>query len=162
MSMSNPGSRERDLADHGPGPRSLWGWSPPPLPADRGLERLVDRLLPRTGFVLILFYGFLIALLNLAPHLPRRPELVTEGVAFLAAGSWCALNYWRCRHAHCIVTASGWLPLAAFAFFEALLGRSLVSGFEQPIFLAVLALGIAFEVVWARTHGTNAIGRPAC
>ena len=143
-------------------PRSLWGWSPPPLPANSRFESLVDRLLPRTGLELVLFYGALIALLNISPHLARRPELALDGVAFLAAGSWCALNYWRCRHAHCLVTASAWLPLSAFAFAEAVIGRSLISGYEQPIFLGILGVAIVFEVVWTRTQGTNAIGRPAC
>ena len=150
------------VVDSSCAPSSLWGWSPPPLPASSRLERLVDRLMPRTGLELVLFYGFVIALLSIAPHLPRRAELIAEGFAFLAAGSWCALNFWRCRHAHCVVTAGAWLPLAAFAFVEAAIGRSLIRGFEQPIFLGFLAVGIVFEVVWQRTHGSNAIGRPAC
>ena len=143
-------------------PRSLWGWSPAPLPAGTRLERAVDRLLPRTGWALCLFYGGLVGLLLAAPYLPRRGELFLDGVCFLAAGGWCALNFWRCRHAHCVVTAAGWLPLAVFAFAEAVLGRTLIHGFEQPIFLGVLVLGVGFEVVWARIHGTNAVGVPAC
>lgn len=143
-------------------PKSLWGWSPSPLPASSSLERLVDRLLPRTGLALVLFYGALIAVLSIAPHLPRRPELALDGVVFLAAGSWCGLNFWRCRHAHCLVTASAWLPLSAFAFAEAVIGRSLISGYEQPVFLGILAIAVVFEVVWTRTQGTNAIGRAAC
>lgn len=142
--------------------RSLWGWSPPPLPANTRFERLVDRVMPRTGLELALFYGLVVALLLIAPHFPRRAELAVDGFAALAAGGWCALNFWRCRHAHCLITAAGWLPLATFAFAEAAIGRTLIHGYEQPIFLGILVLGVVFEVVWARTHGTNAIGRPAC
>ena len=164
MKTFTPNARPKQSQefDAGCAPSSLWGWSPPPMPANGKLERAVDRLMPRTGLELVLFYGFVIALLSIAPHLPRRAELAADGVAFLGAGGWCALNFWRCRHAHCVVTAAAWLPLAAFAFVEAAIGRSLIRGFEQPIFLGFLALGIVFEVVWQRSRGTNAIGRPAC
>lgn len=123
---------------------------------------MVDAVMPRTGLELCLFYGAVAALLLAAPHLPRRGELAVDGVAALAAGGWCALNFWRCRHAHCLLTASGWLPLALLAFGEAALGRSLIRGYEQPIFLGILVVGVAFEVAWARARGTNAIGRAAC
>ena len=142
--------------------RALWGWSPPALPANSNLERVVDGVFPRTGLGCALSYAFVIGLLLLAPHLPRRPELIADGVAALAAGTWCGVNFWRCRHAHCLVTAAGWLPLAAFVFGEAALGRSLILGFEQPIFLGVLGIALAFEVIWSRTQGSNAIGRSAC
>lgn len=143
-------------------PRSLWGWSPPPRPATTRVERSLDRFMPRTGLELCLFYGLVVGLLLFAPHLPRRGELLVDGTAFLLAGSWCALNFWRCRHAHCVVTAGGWLPLAAFAFAEAVAGRTLMAGLEQPIFIAILVVGVAFEVVWARARGTNAIGARVC
>lgn len=164
MSRSTaPTSNLRQHAsDQSCAPSALFGWSPPPLPANSAGARLVDRVMPRTGLELCLFYAVVIGLLIIAPHLPRRAELAADGVAFLAAGSWCALNFWRCRHAHCVVTSAVWLPLAAFAFGEAALGRSLIKGFEQPIFLVALGLGVGFEVVWQRMRGTNAIGRPAC
>ncbi|MEA2504692.1 MAG: hypothetical protein QOG36_1735, partial [Actinomycetota bacterium] len=33
-----------------------------------------------------------------------------DGLAGLAAGTWCGLNFWRCRQAHCLVTFAegGW------------------------------------------------------
>jgi hypothetical protein len=82
--------------------------------------------------------------------------LGVDGLAFLAGGSWCALNFWRCRHAHCLVTAGGWLGLRALAFAEARVGHSVIAGDEQPVFLAILAAGLLFELAWSRTHGTNA------
>jgi len=136
-------------------PRSLWGWSPPPLPADTWFKRLVDKFLPRTGLPVVIFFGSVIGLLVLGPHLPRREELAVDGVAALAAAGWCGLNFWRCRHAHCAVTAAGLLPLAALAFMEAGLGRTLIHGYEQLVFLGVLATGIVFEGVWYVAKGTN-------
>jgi hypothetical protein len=98
-----------------------------------------------------------VALLNLSPHLTHRADLAVDGLAALIAGSWCTLNFWRCRHAHCLITGPGWLALGLFAFSEAGLGHSLIGGDEQPAFLAILGVAIAFEVFWQLTHHTNAV-----
>jgi hypothetical protein len=138
-------------------PPALWGWSPPDLPADTPLKRWVDRAVPRSGLAALLALALVIGLLYLAPHLPRRAELATDGLAALAGGGWCALNFWRCRHAHCAVTAAGWLALAIFCGGEAGLGHSLIGGNEQLVLLGVLAAGLAFEGVWYLVHGSNAL-----
>ena len=138
--------------------RALWGWSPPDLPADTALKRHADRLLPRTGWAAVLYCAAVIALLNLAPHLPERGNLAVDGLAALAAAAWCGLNFWRCRHAHCLVTSTGWAALSILAFTEAALGRSLIGGYEQPVFLVVLAAAVVFEVAWRRARGSSAIG----
>ncbi len=137
--------------------RALWGWSPPSLPADSARKRLVDRVLPRTGAPLALFYLAVFALLGLAPSMPKSGELALDGLAALAAGAWCGANFWRSRHAHCLVTGVGWLALSGFAFGEAILGYSLIHGDEQLVFLAVLVLGLGFEGAWYRLRGTNAV-----
>jgi hypothetical protein len=139
------------------GRRSLWGWSPPPLPADTPLKRRIDRLLPATGMPLLLYFAVIVALLMLAPVLPRRGELAADGLAALAAGSWCGLNFWRCRHAHCLITSAGWLGLSVLAFAEAGLGHSLIGGDEQLVFIGLLILAVAFEVLWYLRRGTNAV-----
>src|SRR6266700_872607 len=139
------------------GPRALFGWSPPALVADTPLKRAVDRLLPSTGFSLGIFFGAVVALLLIAPLFPKPSELVLDGVAALAAGTWCALNFWRSRQAHCVVTAVGWLGLAPFIFLEAAIGRSVIGGDEQLVFLAVLAGGLGFEAAWYIRLGTNAV-----
>lgn len=149
------------MSEHRP-PRALWGWSPPPLPADSGLKRLVDRLLPRTGVPAALYYGAVVAVLLAAPRLPIRAELGLDALAALAAGGWCALNFWRCRHAHCAVTGGGWLLLSGFCLVEAGMGRSVIHGDEQLVFLAVLAAALVFEAVWQAVRGTNAVGGTAC
>jgi hypothetical protein len=136
--------------------RALYGWSPPRLPADTPAKRRVDRLLPATGIPMALYFAAVISLLLLAPLLTRRADLAVDGLAAVAAAGWCGANFWRCRHAHCVVTASGWSALGIFCFVETGLGRSLIAGDEQPLFLAVLVLGVLFEGGWVLLRGTNA------
>lgn len=139
--------------------RALCGWSPPPTAADTALKRAVDRFMPRTGVPVVIFFASVAALLALAPFLPRRGELAVDALAALAGALWCGLNFWRCRHAHCVVAASGWSALAVFDLGEAAAGRSLIHGDEQLLFLAVLALGLLFEGGWYWARGTNAVVR---
>jgi hypothetical protein len=159
MTIGNTEIQERPAA--GPaaccGPAALWGWSPPPRPANTALQRLADRLLPRTGWPAALFFAAVLGLFGLAHALPAPGSLGVDGLAFLAAGGWCGLNFWRCRHAHCLVTGAGWLVLAGFAFVEAALGRSLIGGDEQPVFLGVLVVALLFEGAWYAARGTNAV-----
>jgi hypothetical protein len=138
--------------------RALFGWSPPDLPANTPLKRRVDRLLPGTGWAAALYCAAVVAVLNLAPHLPERANLAAVGLAALAAAAWCGLNFWRCRHAHCLVTSPGWVALSILAFTGAVLGHSLIGGYEQPVFLAVLAAAVVFEVAWRLASGSKAIG----
>jgi len=84
-------------------------------------------------------------------------ELALEGAAALAAGGWCALNFWRCRHAHCLVTGAGWLGLSQLAFVEAGLEHSVIGGYERGVFVVVLVIGCVFEAAWQITRGTNAM-----
>lgn len=142
-------------------PTQRRGWSPPLLPADTPTKKLVDRIMPRSGAMAIAYFAAVIVALSLAPQLPRRPELLVDGLAALAGGGWCALNFWRCRHAHCAITGAGWLALSLFCLLEAALGRSLIHGDEQLIFVAVLAVAVAFEFGWWAQHGTNVVSRNA-
>lgn len=138
------------------GGRALCGWSPPSLPADSDLKGRVDRIrLGNMAAVSVLVV--VVGLLNVAGHLSARPSLVVVGLAGLAAGGWCSLNFWRCRHAHCLITGPGWLALGVFALVEAILGHSLIDGYEQPVFLGVLAVAVLFEISWYLGHRTNAI-----
>jgi hypothetical protein len=98
-----------------------------------------------------------VALLNVAPLLPVRGELAVDGLAALTGGGWCLLNFWRCRHAHCLATGPGWLALSLFAFAEAGLGRSLIAGDEQLVFLGILAAALLFEAAWWLARRTNAV-----
>lgn len=138
--------------------RALCGWSPADLPADTAWKRRVDRYVPRTGVGVALYFLAIVVALNVSGLLPRRPELVVVGLSAAAAGVWCAINFWRCRHAHCIVGGVAWPALAAFCFVEAGLGRTLVGGDEGLVFVAILVAAIALEAVWVCGRGTNAIG----
>ena len=136
--------------------RVLCGWSPASLPADTSLNRAADT--SRVGNVAAAgVLVVVIGLLNVAPHLPLRPNLAVDGLAALVGGGWCTLNFWRCRHAHCLISGPGWLALAVFAFVEAGVGHSMIGGNEQPFFLAVLGVALAFEAVWYLRHHTNAV-----
>jgi hypothetical protein len=139
--------------------RSLFGWSRARLPAETPAKRQLDRILPTTGLPAILFFGAVIALLISAGRLAPRPSLIVDGVAAAAGGLWCLGNFWRSRHAHCLVTGIGWSALGLFAFVEASIGRSLISGDEQRVLLAVLVAGLAFEAWWTMRHATNAVMR---
>lgn len=140
------------------GGRGLWGWSPPDLPADTAAKRRVDRFLPRTGLAALLYFAAVAVLVAVAHLLTPRLGLVTLTLAGVAAGGWCTVNFWRCRHAHCVVTGTGWLALAALTAAEAGLGRSVIGDAEPAIFGGILAAGLAFECAWACAHGTNAVG----
>lgn len=49
--------------------RASKGWSPPPLPADTQLKRLVDRFLPRAGLPVVVFFAVAIGTLTWVPQL---------------------------------------------------------------------------------------------
>ncbi|HEY6279080.1 MAG TPA: hypothetical protein VIX86_22430 [Streptosporangiaceae bacterium] len=159
MTSAGPACAPGPGAGGGCGPGALWGWSPPDLPADTPLKRRADRLLPRSGIPAVAWFAAVAGLLALAPHLPVRAELAVDGLAALIGAAWCGVNFWRCRHAHCVVTVTGWLALSVLAFTEAALGHSLISGYEQPVFLAVLAAGVIFEIAWRWARGTSAVAR---
>jgi hypothetical protein len=148
--------RETRGADLGCAGRALCGWSPPSLPADTDLKQRVDVI--RLGNLAALAVVVaVVGLLNLAGHVSVRPALAADGLAGLVAGSWCLLNFWRCRHAHCLITGPGWIAFGLFALVEASFGHSLMAGYEQPVFLGVLAVAAIFEACWYAVRGTNAI-----
>jgi hypothetical protein len=122
------------------------------------MKRRADRLLPRSGLPTVACFAAVIGLLSLAPYLPARADLAADALAALVGAAWCGVNFWRCRHAHCAVTSTGWLALSILAFAGAGVGHSLISGYEQPVFLAVLGAVLAFEIVWRCVRGTGALG----
>ncbi|WP_125613799.1 hypothetical protein [Specibacter cremeus] len=116
-------------------------------------------VLRRWGISCVLYFAAVAALLAIAPHLPARLDLAMVGLASLVAGTWCGRNFWRCHRAHCVITAVGWLGIAALAGIGAELGHSLIGGYEEPVFMAVLGAGFAFEYLWYLVHGTSTISR---
>lgn len=132
-------------------------WSPPDLPADTAAKRALDRLLPRSGAPAAVYWSVVIALLILAPQLPVQVSLVVDGLAALVAAAWCGANFWRCRHAHCLITSTGWTVLALLEFIADGLGLVAIAGYWQLAFLALLALGFAFEGIWYAARRTTAV-----
>jgi len=59
------------------------------------------------GCLCVLYVVVVVALLSIAPHLHTRSGLAVDGLAALAAGSWCVVNFWRCRQAHCVMAGVG-------------------------------------------------------
>ena len=159
--MNSRPQRTDRLASNLPdsGDRALFGWSPARLPADNRTKQWVDRILPATGLAVIVYFAMVVGLVAIAALLPTRPGLIVVAIASLGGSVWCGANFWRCRHAHCLVTGSGWLLLSALAGVEATLSRSFVAGTEPVIFLAVLGASLAFERYWVARRGTNAIVR---
>src|SRR5260370_6582092 len=68
------------------GPRALFGWSPPALPADTALKRRVDALLPPTRVPPVALYPVIIVLLDIRPPLPPRPPPAAPRGGSPAAG----------------------------------------------------------------------------
>lgn len=136
-------------------------WQPQPLlPADTLAKRMADRLLlrgllPRQTYVALT--AFAVAGTVLASLLPTRPGLVGYAGTAFVVGVYCSLNVWRCRAAHCLVTGPGYLLYGALASVEAGLGRSLVGGYEGPIFLALFAVAVLFEAGWRIRRGTSVL-----
>lgn len=129
---------------------------PDRLPDDSRGKRFADRILPRGLWMCLFFAAVAVAVFG-APHLPARPGLALEATATLAAGSYCLLNFWRCREAHCILSGSGWSALALFEFVELGLGRSLIDRAEGLVFLVILAVAYGFEAWWRASHGTKVL-----
>jgi hypothetical protein len=136
--------------------RSTLFCSPPRLPSDTRFKQLADHLLP-TGRAQWVFFGLVWVALALRPNLGVRPGLMLAAVATFAGASWCIVNFWRCREAHCAVSGPGWAMLGALVVAEAVVGRSLVGGTESILFIAVLIVAYCFEFAWRARHGTNAL-----
>lgn len=130
--------------------------SPPHLAGDTRAKRVVDRVLP-TGVGRWVFFGAIAVGISAATSLPLLPGLALGATVTLLASTYCLLNFWRCREAHCIVTGIGWAALAVFEITEAALGHSLLHRDESLAFLIVLAGAVAFEAFWRSRHGTNVV-----
>ena len=116
----------------------------------------VDRLL--VGYApAVVLVGSIVALFEIAGFLPQRAGLGLDLVAGIIGGSWCSLNFWRCRHAHCVVTGGGWLAFSVLVLIEVVIGHSLIQGYEQPAFIAILGAGLLFEAGWYARRRTNAV-----
>lgn len=93
---------------------------------------------------------------QLADQLPSRYAMLPAAVYCLLLGGWCSLNFARCREAHCLITGAGFDALA----IAALVAVGIDAHWYNLLSLLILPLliaGVAFEVVWTRRHGENAV-----
>lgn len=131
---------------------------PPSLPSTTAAQRAMDRFVrigdAYGGWLLV---AVVVVLFVLGGFLPIRGELAADVAASAIGGAYCLANFWRCREPHCVVTGIGWAGLTVFAVVELFLGRSLIGGFEQMVFLGILVIAIVFEAVWRATTGSNAL-----
>jgi hypothetical protein len=93
---------------------------------------------------------------QVANQLPSRYAMLPAVVYFLILGGWCSLNFARCREAHCLITGVGFDALTIAALVAVIIDGhwyNLLSLLILPLLIA----GFAFEVVWTRRHGENAV-----
>lgn len=136
-------------------PTGIW-CSPPRLQADTRVKSAVDRFLPSGGWRCAFFIAIAVGI-SAAGRIPTTPGLVLGTATTLVASSYCLLNFWRCREAHCIVSGIGWAALGLFEATEIALGHSLIHRNEGATFLAILVIAVAFEAFWRTRHGTNVL-----
>lgn len=76
-------------------------------------------------------------------------------------GTYCLLNFLRCRQTHCGITGPGFLLAAAVGFAAALVPGSALSwyrtGAEAAAFLTLLAAGYGLEWAVAARTGRRAL-----
>lgn len=90
--------------------------------------------------------------------LPLSGGLALTGVYFLAIGSYCGVNVWRCREAHCAITSIGWSLLGLLALAVIAPGLQWL-GPLWGVFLAIGLVGYAFEAAWSSRHSSNILRR---
>lgn len=130
--------------------------APPP---DRGRRTgVTESYLRVTGPVLRGPAGVLIAVASFAAGaaVGGRAGLAIASTYVAVTGTYCLLNFLRCRETHCAVTGPGFLLTAALGFAAALVpGPALAwyrTGTEAVAYLVILAAGYALEwAVAART-----------
>ena len=90
-----------------------------------------------------------------------RAGLALASAYVTVIGTYCLLNFLRCRETHCGVTGPGFLLAAALGSAAALVSGSALSwyrtGTEAAVFLMILAGGYALEWVVAGRTGRRVL-----
>jgi hypothetical protein len=137
---------------------SLLSARPPSRAQTRDWHRAADRFLILSRSAVVPVFAALAFLASFAGNqLSGRAAGLPMVAYFLAVGSWCAVNFARCREAHCLITGIGFAALAAATAISAGLDRD----WRGPLWiaaLAVLAAGALFETGWTARHGRDAVG----
>lgn len=119
-------------------------------------RRLRDRVFP-TGAGQWIYFAAVAIGISVAPILAVRPGLLLGAAATFAGSAWCLVNFSRCREAHCVVTGYGWTALGVLELVEFAAGRSVISGDESLAFVAILVVGVIFEICWRIRYGSSAL-----
>ena len=138
------------------GARALCGWPPPSLPADSTMKRRVDRVrlgnLAAASVVVVV-----VGLLNVAAHLPVQPRPGRRRAGWPHGRRMVLAQLLAVSARPLPITGPGWIAFGAFALVEAIIGHSLIAGYEQAVFFGILAIAVLFEISWYLGHHTNAI-----
>lgn len=147
--------QRRDQGPPGPLPAGAAGCASAPGRGARGAAVSYVRV---TGPVLRGPAGILIAVASFAAAgaVGGRAGLAIASGYVAVIGTYCLLNFLRCRETHCGVTGPGWLLAALLGFAAALVPGSALSWYrtrtEAAVFLVILAAGYGLEwIVAART-----------
>ena len=150
-------SQDQDQRSSGRLPGDGASCAPPP-PRGPGGGGAAGSYLRVTGPVLRGPAGVLIAVASFAAGgaVGGRAGLAIASTYVTVIGTYCLLNFLRCRETHCGVTGPGFLLTAALGFAAALAPGPALSwywtGTETVVFLVILAAGHGLEwAVAART-----------
>lgn len=124
----------------------MMGSCPTAPPPASGWERAADRYRRLAAPVLRppLVVVTLLVLVVVSAWLPLRGELALISGFHLAAGAYCAMNFWRCREPHCRMTGPGWTATGLAGLVALVAGADWVAGLWAT-FTAVWVAGMAYE-----------------
>lgn len=134
----------------------------PPASAESA-QGVAARFVQLTGPALRGPAGVIIAVASFAAGaaVGGRGGLAIASVYVTVTGTYCLLNFLRCREAHCGVTGPGFLLAALLGFAAVLVPGPALSwyraGTEAAVYLAVLAAGYALEWVAAARTGRRVL-----
>lgn len=134
-----------------------------PLPA-RGTGGALARVIDRYRTLMAPFVRgctglcFALIVFALASSLPPEAGLLLGSSWCLWAGSYCLVNYWRCRETHCMVTGPGWLAVGLVGVISAASGMWFSRNAVLDAAVLVVLLGYGLEWVWAAATHRHSFG----
>ncbi|MGH2872790.1 MAG: hypothetical protein ACRDL5_10080 [Solirubrobacteraceae bacterium] len=94
-----------------------------------------------------------VSALVIANAVNGRAGVAVASAYVLLVASYCLLNLWACREAHCALTGPGFAVAGMLGVAAAIWPATLQwysAGLETVVYLAILAAGFAFEGALAR------------
>jgi hypothetical protein len=136
--------------------------APPPARGGKA-DRVTGSYLRVTGPVLRGPAGVLVAVASFAAGavVGDRAGLAMSSTYVTAIGTYCLLNFLRCRETHCAVTGPGFLLTAVLGFAAALTPGPALSWYRTGtiaiVYLVILAAGYAVECAVAARTGRRVL-----